>query len=100
MKKLICAAIAASLVIPSAAMASHPLGNGPGGQVNQNNPDGFKNRGQCQSALSAEINRQRKNPEERVPARQDQKASDFQRDMLDRFECRSEDDGPYRVYLR
>ncbi|QYJ06255.1 hypothetical protein [Qipengyuania flava] len=100
MKKLICAAVAAALVIPGAAMASHPQGNGPGGQVNQNNPDGFKNRGQCQSALSAEINRQRKNPEERVPFRQDQKASDFQRDMLDRFECRSEDDGPYRVYLR
>ena len=93
--------VAAALVVPSAAMADHPTGAGPGGVVNTENPDGFRNKGQCQSALSHEINRQRKDPSARVASRQDQKASDFQRDMLDRFECRFwEEGGVYRVELR
>jgi len=92
---------AVALVVPAVAMATHPTGAGPGGVVNTENPDGFRNKGQCQSALSHEINRQRQDPSARVPARQDQKASDFQRDMLDRFECRFwEEGGAYRVELR
>lgn len=93
---------AVALVVPAMAMAAHvPIGNGPGGVVNTENPEGFSNKGQCQSALSHEINRQRQDPSARVPSRQDQKASDFQRDMLDRFECRfSDTDGSYRVFLR
>lgn len=97
MKKLLFATL---LVLPAAAMAAHvPTGNGPGGQVNQDNPDGFKNKGQCQSALSRETNRQRQNPDERVPSRRDQKSSEFQKDILDRFECREDDDGRWRVFL-
>ncbi len=98
MKKLICAAAAAALVIPGAAIAAHyPTGAGPGGQVNQANPDGFKNRGQCQSALSKEINRQRQNPEERVAIHRDKSASEFQQFMLARFYCDDEGDG-WKVY--
>ena len=100
--KFILGLAAVALAVPSIASAAHvPTGAGPGGVVNTENPDGFRNKGQCQSALSHEINRQRKNPDERVPSRQDQKSSDFQRDMLDRFECRfDEGDGVYRVFLR
>ncbi|WP_373491884.1 hypothetical protein [Parasphingorhabdus sp.] len=93
--------VAAALVVPGAAMAAHPEGAGPGGTVNNANPGGFGNKGQCQSALSHEINRQRKDPDARVASRQDQKASDFQRDMLDRFECRFWEPGPFwRVEIR
>lgn len=92
---------AVALVVPAVAMAAHPTGSGPGGVVNTENPDGFRNKGQCQSALSHEINRQRQDPSARTPSRQDQKASDFQRDMLDRFECRfSEAIGAFRVEFR
>ena len=92
---------AVALAIPAIAMADHPTGVGPGGVVNNENPDGFRNKGQCQSALSHEINRQRKDPSARAPGRVDQKASEFQRDMLDRFECRFwEEGGAYRVELR
>ncbi len=97
---------AVALVIPAMAMAndpegpSWPHGDGPGGTVNNENEGGFTNKGQCQSALSHEINRQRKDPEERVASRREQKASDFQRDMKDRFECRIFEEGVYRVGLR
>lgn len=102
MRKLIYIPVIAALAISTSALGAHvPTGAGPGGQVNVENPDGFNNKGRCQSALSHEINRQRRDPDERVASRQDQKSSDFQRDMLDRFECRADgDDGPWRVFLR
>lgn len=101
MKKLMIAAGAAALMIPAAALADHvqPTGTGPGGVVNNENPDGFRNRGQCESALAREINRQRQNPDERTPARQGDSTSEFQLFMRDRFECGDDGTGTYRVFL-
>jgi hypothetical protein len=101
MRMLVIAASAAVFAFPSSALANHfPTGTGPGGVVNTENPDGFRNQGQCRSALAQGTNRQRKNPDERTPFRQDQKSSEFQRDILDRFECRQDgDNGPWRVFL-
>lgn len=87
MKKIMTAFVGAML-LPGAALAQTiPMGTGPGGVVNSENPDGFTNRGQCQSALSREINRQRQNPDERTAARVDETTSEFQLNMLDRFAC-------------
>ena len=102
MKKLLIAAGAAALMMPGAALADHvkPTGTGPGGVVNTQNPDGFRNRGQCESALARETNRQRQNPDERTAARQDDSTSEFQLFMLDRFECGyDETAGAWFVYL-
>jgi len=89
MRKLLIVAGAAALMVPGAAVADHvkPTGSGPGGVVNTQNPDGFRNRGQCESALARETNRQRQNPDERSTDRQGDSTSDFQLAMRDRFEC-------------
>lgn len=101
MKKLTVTAAAAALLLPAAAMAAHiPTGAGPGGTVNTENPDGFKNKGQCQAALSREINRQRQNPDERAgQTNKDRSTSEFQLFMLDRFECALDDDDRWKVFL-
>ena len=91
--KMITIALAA-LALPAAAVAQDmampdglPLGDGPGGTVNQENPDGFKNRGQCEAALARETNRQRQDVDARVSGRQDESRSEFQRNIQDRFAC-------------
>jgi hypothetical protein len=103
MKKLTLVLAAGSLLVPSAAWATHlpPPGiHGPGGKVNFENPEGFKNKGRCQSALSRETNRQRQNPDERVPIRQGESTPEFQHNIQDRFECAFDDtSGVWRVYL-
>ena len=99
------AIVAAALALPAAAYAlpdgaaSYPTGNGPGGQVNQDNPDGFKNQGQCQAALSHAINGQRQDPTTRTNANKDKSTSEFQLFMLDRFVCLQDDDGAWKVYV-
>ncbi|AKM10415.1 hypothetical protein [Croceicoccus naphthovorans] len=99
-KALIAAAASAAMMIPSVALANHPTGDGPGGMVNQMNPDGFKNMGACQSALSKEINRQRMDADARVGVNDDLTTAEFQAKMLARFSCAMDDDaGVYRVYL-
>jgi hypothetical protein len=102
MRKLMFAAAAAAIAIPGAALADHqrPTGSGPGGVVNTQNPDGFRNRGQCESALARETNRQRQNPEERTATREGESTSEFQRNMRERFECdQDETTGAWYVVL-
>jgi len=101
MKKAIAAiAAATALMMPGIAMANHPTGDGPGGMVNQANPDGFKNKGLCQSALSQEISRQRGDVDARVAANADLTTAEFQAAMLARFTCAMDvEAGVYRVYL-
>lgn len=92
MRKCLTALIGAML-LPAAALAQPiPMGTGPGGVVNSENPDGFSNRGQCQSALSREINRQRQTPDERTDSRVNETTSEFQLNMLDRFGCAYSDE--------
>ena len=99
-RTLLAAAASAALVLPAAATAAdYPTGDGPGGMVNQLNPDGFENRGQCESALARETNRQRQNPDERVVSRQGESTSEFQHNIQDRFVCEQDADGAWRVYL-
>ena len=98
---LIGAAASLALAIPAAGFAAdYPTGTGPGGVVNTQNPDGFKNKGQCQAALSKEINRQRMDATARTASRADESTSTFQKNMLDRFSCQLDaQDGVYRVYV-
>lgn len=100
-KVMVAIGAGALMIIPSVALADHqvPTGSGPGGVVNTENPNGFRNRGQCESALAREINRQRQNPEERTPQRQGDSTSDFQHAMQDRFECGQDANGVWRVFL-
>lgn len=101
MNKTIAAiAASAALMIPGVALANHPTGDGPGGMVNQANPDGFKTKGLCQSALSREINRQRGDVDARVAVNTDMSTAEFQAAMLARFTCAMDEEaGVYRVYL-
>ena len=95
----------AALALPAAAATAVmpdglPTGDGPGGMVNQMNPDGFKNRGQCEAALARETNRQRQNPDQRVGSRQDESTSEFQKNIQARFACEYfEDFGAYYVVV-
>ena len=91
MKKTLTGALAIAFAASAAAAQTIPTGTGPGGMVNSDNPDGFMNRGQCQSALSRAINTQRQDPTLRTGSRQDETTSEFQQNMLDRFYCGYDD---------
>lgn len=107
MKKAMLTLFAAAVAFPTAAIADHvppglPTGDGPGGVVNRDAPEGgYRNRGQCQSALSREINRQRQDPSQRVPTgpAAGMSTSDFQHFMQDRFECREHPSGGWWVFV-
>ena len=99
MKLVKYAAVAACIVASPALAQTIPTGTGPGGVVNTQNPDGFSNMGQCQSALARAINSQRQNPDTRTASRMDDSTSQFQLAMLDRFYCAYDDTtGAYVVY--
>jgi hypothetical protein len=69
MKKLSMAAMAATIAMPALAQGSIVLGPPQFGS--------YANRGQCESALAAERNKQRKDPATRGAGYQDLSGSDF-----------------------
>jgi hypothetical protein len=90
MKKLIFALVAGSLSIP--AMAAQTVVLGPP----QFSEGGYANRGQCESALAAERNRQRSDPTARGAGYQDLTGSEFNRESRRTTRCQ-EVNGRYVV---
>ena len=88
MKKLIIAAMAGTLAMPAFAQGEIVLG-----------PPQFKsyaNRGQCESALAAERNKQRKDPATRGAGYEDLSGSDFNKASRTTTRC-EERNGRYVV---
>jgi len=81
MKKLMLAALTAGLGMPVFAQATFP------------NPEGYANRGQCQSAFMQARNEARQNPDSRHPNDRDLTPSEYNRADRENWECRRGPDG-------
>ncbi len=86
MKKFLMAALVASaMAIPSAGFAQ-PVGD----DIVPGNSAGFKNRGQCESALARQRNEDRRNQSELSN-------KDYNRLTRENVSCAQDDDGLFRV---
>ena len=88
MKKLIIAAMAGTIAMPALAQGGIVLG--------PPQFESYANRGQCESALAAERNRQRKDPATRGAGYQDLSGSDFNKASRTTTRC-EERNGKYVV---
>jgi hypothetical protein len=88
MKKLMCAAMAASLASPALAQGGVVLGAPQFGS--------YDSRGQCESALAKERNAQRKDPTTRGAGYQDLTGSEFNKASRSTTRC-EERNGKYVV---
>lgn len=82
MRKILIIAAAGALAAPALAQGTGGVILGP-----PQFEDGYKNRGQCESALAHERNLQRKDPTKRGAAYQALSPSDFQRESLRTTRC-------------
>jgi len=89
MKKLILAAAAGALAVPAIAQTGGTVLGAPQFQS-------YANRGQCESALAAERNKQRKDPATRGSGYGDLSGSDFNKASLTTTRC-EERNGHYVV---
>ena len=83
MKKLIVAAMAGIVATPAIAQGGIVLG--------PPQFESYDNRGQCESALAAERNSQRRNPETRGSGYEDLSGSDFNRASRTTTRCERRD---------
>ena len=90
MKKLIFTLVVGSLSVPAFAAQTVVLG------PPQFAEGGYANRGQCESALAAERNRQRRDPTARGAGYQDLTGSEFNRESRRTTRC-EEVNGRYVV---
>lgn len=88
MKRMIVAAMAGIVATPAIAQGGTVLG--------PPQFDSYANRGQCESALAAERNKQRKNPATRGAGYQDLSGSDFNKASRTTTRC-EERDGKFVV---
>jgi hypothetical protein len=79
MKKLIIAAMAGTIAMPAFAQGGVVLGSPQF--------ESYANRGQCESALAAERNKQRKNPATRGAGYQDLTGSEFNKASRSTTRC-------------
>lgn len=93
MKKLMLAVMATAMAVPALATDGTVIG------APQFPNEGFSNRGQCESALAQERNRQRKNPALRGEGFRELSESDFQRASRETTTC-EERNGRFFVVFR
>ena len=92
MKKMLFLAVVTALSIPTVAVADHaPMtGNSVGAVVNQAAPTGgYRNYGQCNSALMRERNARRQDPSLR-PGNADLTNPEYNDLIQGRFECQQD----------
>jgi hypothetical protein len=89
MKKLIIAAVAGAVCVPALAQTGGTVLGPP-------QFDSYSNRGQCESALAQERNRQRKNPATRGAGYQDLTGSEFNKASRTTTRCEQRE-GKYVV---
>jgi len=97
MKKLMLGALAAALAMPAGAQIIPPTS--PNGTVltNYNWEAGFRNRGQCVSALAQERNLQRANPQLRGSGYQNLGPVEFMQESKRTTRCEQLSNGRYYI---